>query len=81
MGSEIYANRRFWMADRLPDGLKQVESERKGCFGGKDPEITSSNTDVDFEPDVRPNPSSCKKSSANAERIAGITNPGRKHFF
>ena len=27
------ANRRFLMADRLPDGLKQVESEIKGCFG------------------------------------------------
>jgi hypothetical protein len=22
------------MADRLPDGLKQVKSEMKGCFGG-----------------------------------------------
>ena len=23
------------MADHLPDGMKEVESERKGCFGGR----------------------------------------------
>ena len=34
MGFEMYANRRFWMDDRLPDGLRQGESERKGCFWG-----------------------------------------------
>ena len=33
VGSEMYANRRFWMADRLPDGLKQVENERKCVLG------------------------------------------------
>jgi hypothetical protein len=31
----MYANGRFWMADRLPDVLMLVEMERKGCFGGR----------------------------------------------
>ena len=34
-GSKINANRRYWMADLVSDGLKQVENERKACLGGQ----------------------------------------------
>jgi len=40
MGSEKYANRCFWMDDRLPDGLEQGENERKACFGGLRDEVS-----------------------------------------
>ena len=34
------------MVDRLPDGLKQVEIERKGCFGGLEGLFLTSYVDV-----------------------------------
>ena len=40
MGSEMNAKDAFGMADRLPDGLKLVESERKGCFWGSEDEFS-----------------------------------------
>ena len=33
MGSEMYANRRFLMDDRLPDGLKQGKVKGRAVFG------------------------------------------------